>query len=515
MNSRACNELTLADIVVVGNGALGLFLADELAGRNSQKKIAVVGPRDRNGGASQAAGAMLGCFSEVTNDTLRTDASRARFEIGVGAHEYWDSSLKTLQVFAPNNRPLKVADDTYVILNSSGSQLDSIHLDSIIDALESYDKPWEEVDAEAIRGLNPKPNCRAFRAIRLPEEGAVDARAVLSALESKLQARGVVLVDQSVKQLQCSFGKVNGVQLQDGQLIESDTVVVAAGARSEELIRTADEELDMIPTFAGLGLGIISKRTNGSGFRSVVRTPNRGFACGLHVVPNGNGREYLGATNRIVPHVATGACFEDLSYFTRCAMEQLDENIATHEIEHLLRGNRPITLDGYPLIGSFPVDGLYLMTGTYRDGFHSAPLIAVHMANKMEGLPGVISTLFEPCRNPIESRTRDQSVEDFVQHSIAMWYESSADAPFSTQKLTDLYTEQAIGQYEKLSIEYALSPDVLWYSIRSPAGAERIKDYLDTLQLDEISPLANIFRTGLKNTGYKNKGYENAGVIKP
>ena len=81
MNSRACNELTLADIVVVGNGALGLFLADELAGRNSQKKIAVVGPRDRNGGASQAAGAMLGCFSEVTNDTLRTDASRARFEI--------------------------------------------------------------------------------------------------------------------------------------------------------------------------------------------------------------------------------------------------------------------------------------------------------------------------------------------------------------------------------------------------------------------------------------------------
>ena len=499
MNSRACDESLEADVVVVGNGALGLFLADELASRNSSKKIVVVGPRDRSGGASQAAGAMLGCFSEVTTDTLQTEAGRARFEIGVGSHALWESTLKRLQVNAPNNKPLKVADDTYVILNSSGSDLDSIHLDAIIDALQVYDKPWEEVDASKIRGLNPKPSCRAFRAIRLPEEGAVDARAVLSALETRLQASGVALVDQSVKKLHCSDGKMQSVELDDGKIIESDTVVVAAGARSEDLIHGANQGLDMIPTFPGLGLGIISRRTSGESFRSVVRTPNRGFACGLHVVPNGDGREYLGATNRIVSHVATGACFEDLSYFTRCAMEQLDEDIANHEIERLLKGNRPITLDGFPLIGSLAVAGLYLMTGTYRDGFHSAPLLAIHMANEIAGLPGKISPLFEPSRRPIESRTKEQSIDEFVQHSIAMWYESGADAPFSTNKLTDLYREQAIRQYDELCIDYALSPDVLWYTIRNPAGAERIMRYFDTLHLDQISPLADIFKTGLEN----------------
>gem|GEM_PF-5839401 len=85
-------------------------------------------------------------------------------------------------------------------------------------------------------------------------------------------------------------------------------------------------------------------------------------------------------------------------------------------------------------------------------------------------------------RRPVVNRTVQQSIEEFVEHSIAMWYESGADAPLSTQKLTQHHTEQAIKQYEFLGIDYGLNPDVLWYTMRFPQGAPKIKDYFSTLQ---------------------------------
>ena len=51
------------DVVVVGNGVLGLSLATALTLR-SAGKIAVVGDETRAFAATPAAGAMLGCFGE-------------------------------------------------------------------------------------------------------------------------------------------------------------------------------------------------------------------------------------------------------------------------------------------------------------------------------------------------------------------------------------------------------------------------------------------------------------------
>src|SRR5438105_2378450 len=92
-----------ADVIVVGNGALGMFLADELADRR-MGSVAVVGPSTRAAGASQAAGAMLGCFGEVTAETLRTESSRIRFELGVAAHKRWPGVLRRLQETLPASR---------------------------------------------------------------------------------------------------------------------------------------------------------------------------------------------------------------------------------------------------------------------------------------------------------------------------------------------------------------------------------------------------------------------------
>jgi glycine/D-amino acid oxidase-like deaminating enzyme len=469
-----------ADTVIVGNGALGMFLADELIERQAGS-VVVIGPSSREAGASQAAGAMLGCFGEVTTESLRTDAARTRFELGVAAHDRWPRVLHRLQETSPTGRPLQVATESHVILNSVGASLDDANFVAMIAALNEYQKPWAEIDPNEIPGYRPRLESRALRAVHLPTEGAVDGRGVLAALDARLRAAGVTVVDQTVRRVACSNGAATGVELDDGRVIEAGNVVVAAGARSEALVRTAfDDELDMVPTIPGLGFAMIARRTGGDPFTSVVRTPNRGFACGLHVVPAGDGREYYGATNRLVDHVTSVTWMADVRFLAQYSMQQLDERVASHEVERWLAGNRPVTLDGFPLVGWLPATGLYLMTGTYRDGFHCAPLLAEHVANELQGKPGTIDPMFRPTRGPIATRTIEWSVDEYVTHSLAQWFETGAEAApqMRTAQLADYYRNLALQTYDKLGVDYALGPDIIWYAQGSLHGARLVVRYL-------------------------------------
>lgn len=476
---------TTADVVIIGNGALGLFLADELIERQVGS-VVVVGPSHRDTGASQAAGAMLGCFGETTTETLRTGAARTRFELGLSAHDKWPETLRRLEEFAPSDRPLQTTTESHIILNSVGAELDTVNFAAIIDALDQYDKPWNEVDPADIPGYNPRPESRALRAIHLPTEGAVDARGVLASLERRLRHGGAILLDQTVRRLVGSDEEVTAVELDDGHLIEAGTVVVAAGIHSESLVRTVFDVPDLMPTFPGLGFAMIAKRTGGEPFTSVVRTPNRGFACGLHVVPQGGGLEYYGATNRLVHTISSVTWMADVRFLAQYSMHQLDERAATHEVTRWCTGNRPVTLDGFPLVGWMPPSGLYLMTGTYRDGFHCAPLLAEHVAHELQGKSGIIDSIFQPVRKPVATRTVESSIDEYVTHSLAAWFETGAQAApqMTTSQLTDYYRNMAVQTYEQLGVDYALGPDILWYAQGNLHGARRVARYLRTFKGD-------------------------------
>ena len=73
--------LTTVDLSIVGNGILGLMTAFELTNKEPNLKIAVIGPADRKGGASQASGAMLGCFGEITDQTFVNDQALSLIHI--------------------------------------------------------------------------------------------------------------------------------------------------------------------------------------------------------------------------------------------------------------------------------------------------------------------------------------------------------------------------------------------------------------------------------------------------
>jgi glycine/D-amino acid oxidase-like deaminating enzyme len=469
---RVINTL---DILIIGNGALGLFLAEELATRGAGS-IAVVGPSGREAGASQAAGAMFGCFGEVTTETLRTAPARAKFEMSRAADRLWPHVLQRLQDDAPDGqRPLQVAHDTYLVLNTAGSYLDSANYAAITAALQAYQEPSAEVDPGEITGYRPRADQRALHARHLPNEGAIDSRRTLAAVEARLAQAGVTLIDQAVASLTADGDRICGVTLANGSRIAAGTVVMAAGAQSPALLHTALSPSELMPIFAGRGFAVVTRRVAGTPFESVVRTPNRAFACGLHLVPLGDGREYLGATNTVTDQALASVQLNDVHFLAQCAMQQLDEEITHHEVEQWRVGNRPVALDGFPLVGWSTRPGLYLLTGTYRDGFHCAPLLAASVANELQGKPRLIDDLFKPVRRLISTRTVDHSIEEYVQHCLAGWFESQASPRSATSWLENIYRRQATAFYDWLGIDYGLGPDLVSYAVSAPRNAREIQ----------------------------------------
>lgn len=456
-----------SEVLVVGNGALGIFLASELAARGLTA-VTVVGPAARPGGASQAAGAMLGCFSEVTTETLASAPGRAKFELGLEAHRRWPEVLDSLSDESTGD--LWAARDTYVVLNTAGGELDTANFDAMLSALREYGGSWDEVTASDIEGYRPRPDRRALRAIRLTGEGAIDGRLVLDAAQRQATRRGVRFIDATVTAIERDkAGRASGVRMSTGETITARTVVVAAGAYSRDLYAPLVERHQVMPLFGGAGFALVVEQDPGSLRDAVIRTPNRAFACGLHSVPLGGARTYLGATNAVVPVPQAEPFLGDAQFLANCAMEQIDQSMFHARVTQWRSGNRPVPLDGFPMIGWTSVPGLYLMTGTYRDGYHCAPVLAEQVADQILGKEGGLNPLWHPERTPLEARTVEQSAEMIAVHRLASWFEADSHAPpqVAAGSLAASFRDQARQFYDRLGLGYGLGADVLMYFLNS------------------------------------------------
>src|SRR5690348_12498215 len=84
------------DAVVVGNGIIGQAIAWELKKRDRSLRVIVIGPHNRPGAASAAAGAMLGCFAEITHTSLRSSAGRTKFKLSRMSSKKWELWIRQL-----------------------------------------------------------------------------------------------------------------------------------------------------------------------------------------------------------------------------------------------------------------------------------------------------------------------------------------------------------------------------------------------------------------------------------
>ncbi|MFH8337784.1 NAD(P)/FAD-dependent oxidoreductase [Streptomyces sp. AM6-12] len=428
MNANGKADGGSFDVVIAGNGVLGLSLAWVLARRG--QRVAVLGRPGRPWAGSTAAGAMLGCFGEVTTSLLASEHGRAKLELGIAARALWPQWLAELEE-RTEGAPVQTAQGTTVVLNTIGTaEIDDANYRAIRAELTRYSEPFEDVEPADLDWVDAEPISRPLKAFHIPGEHAVDSAALLERLEAAVVQAGGTLVPEFAARVEYRGDHVTGVVLADGRRIAAGHVTLAAGARTQELLDSLPVGPRIPRLVSGYGVSALIRTVDGSTPDSVVRTPNRSFACGLHVVPRGDGHVYVGATNVISADPRDTAEMRDLVFLLQCAHRQVRRNLWNSDVTKVQVGNRPVSMDGFPLLGDGGMRGLSVMTGTYRDGLHLSPLLAQDFAARVLGeetRPDVAR--FAPVRQPLRTGTREEIVDVLIDHQMGIGYEQDWTIP--------------------------------------------------------------------------------------
>jgi glycine/D-amino acid oxidase-like deaminating enzyme len=452
------------DVLIIGNGIIGNSICYSLLKKDPQIKVGIIGESSRVGSATMAAGAMLNCFAEITSLSLKSEAGKAKFDLGVKALRIWDSWVDSINHNLSKETHIKINPGTFVIHNTKSGQLDSIHYDNIIKALDEYKEPYERIDPKSIPGLNPVDDARSVEAIYLPNEGSINPSSVLQAFRSILENNtNIEFIDDMATKIEGAENKFT-VNTRKGIVLNADQVVLAAGSYCQGLLDDIPALKNKIPRiFSGTGYSLVIEQDLTNNIKHVIRSPNRSGACGLHVLPSKEG-VYIGASNNVfdVPQELVSA---GLAHFLlECALEQINHNFHKSRIISWHVGNRPASIDTYPLIGETSITGLWLVSGTYRDGFHMSPIIAEHIADRIIGGVGLIDhDIFAPERKPLPLLTKNESITEAIEHYMSGAYERSMKLPKAgwDPLFRDLIRDRLSKLYEQLDTDFGLTPDML------------------------------------------------------
>lgn len=358
------------DILVIGGGLLGRAIAYQLA--KTGTSVGCIYQRDATHGmASAAAGGMLGVFSEVSAQDAH-ERCTADVEQRWAARQLYHGWVEELRERSGIDIPLK--DGLFVVANGNGPD-DSRALDAIRAAAVQMGSAAETVPADTIPGF--KPQLYAYDTIFLPDEGSVDTHCLLQALDLALEQHEKASHIDSRATLIAVNAEGVEVTVVSGDKYRAVQVVLANGVEISQLLyQSGLNHLGVPPVFSGRGVSLLVQASFALPF--TIRTPNRGFACGLHVVPRANNMTYLGATNRFstTPDVGQRPTLSEVNNLLQGGIHEIAVGLRDAEITQMSVGHRPVTLDYLPLVGRTRDDRVLVATATYRNGVLLAPLVA-------------------------------------------------------------------------------------------------------------------------------------------
>ncbi len=408
-------------IAIVGNGSIALFAAARLLIEHPGIPITIFGPSTRTFSASNAAGLMLNIFSEI--DCISGNLPLTQWKLSNA------------------NQALHAWDDFF---GPTGVIGDSVFTSALTDVIlpEHSTNELERRSFESQSVISAAHNASSISTAtlnRLPNEPSADARHVLKQLDSYLSDK-VTHIDQYVH----SIKKANSayvIRSNDGAEHGPFTkVLIASGSKSSQILQHSSESIGIpsIHCFNGVGsaLHFSSELPYVELPHSdrILRTPNRGGTCGLHLVPNIDSF-YVGASSVVT--------FEDLKN-PRSGSVQTLLNGASSELSlpdltrlsiNILTGYRPVTQDAYPLFGQLE-PGIFVAYGHKRDGFTWAPYLSTIISDLIfsKSLTSEASSYLEYC-DPHRNFRSYGSFEDSLDLYL-LNEEYSAAQHSSVQKLS-------------------------------------------------------------------------------
>jgi glycine oxidase len=373
------NQQRRFDVAVVGGGAIGLAIAWRAAGQGLR---VVVLERGRVGrGASWVAAGMLAPVTEARLTEVPL------LELGVASAALYPAFVQEL-------RALTGIDTGYECYGTLVVARDADEAEALERELEVHRRLGLDVSRlrpSQARRLEPALAPTVRLALQMRHDHAIDPRRLTEALSGAARAAGAqVREDTEVAAVLRHGDAVHGVVLSDGEHLEADRVVIAAGVWADTLAGIPDR--DRIPLHPVKGQVIRLHDPAGAGLlRCVVRTG------GTYLVPRGDGRYVLGATMEergFDTAVTAGAVFELLR-----DTGEVVPGISELVIDEVLAGLRPATPDGLPAVGPGASEGLHWAVGHFRNGILLAPVTAqIVVAGLVGETPPEIATGFLPSR---------------------------------------------------------------------------------------------------------------------
>jgi glycine/D-amino acid oxidase-like deaminating enzyme len=459
------------DVGIVGNGILGLSTAWEvLKVLGSQDRLWIYGKGTRWQSGSAAAAAMLNSFAEVDIFAMQSTSFEERLQLSQISASLWPTFLSG---FCDFSQHLKYG--TFVIANARTDSLEAENFNAIVETLSRWKEPMTAVDASVIEGLRPSARSQVTAAIHLPREGFMDPIPVLEELESGLSADSrVEFRDTNVDSISVEKDGRVALSCRSFGIAGLDKVLIAAGVMTQHLVADLWDSWTLPHIFSGSG-STIRLRHDRLRQREVVRTVNRGLACGVYTAPYGD-EVIVGATNRVTAQ-PTQASVEDVTSILLNTTEQINRDLVNAEVLSINRGARPVSADGFPVVGEI-CPNVYVATGTKRDGWHLAPLIAKHLASEMlESESEYDLSLFGLVGRPYRSITREQSVRQSAREYINAMYQHGYEEPRGNypEHLLRNYELAVEALHDRLGLhESGIPSDFIGYAMRDEAHAKRL-----------------------------------------